>query len=83
MSTAEQQSERLDADADVRRKKGRSWLKIGVFYVLTPLLTLPLELLNHHAQGNGARVITTGVMRRRSDPRTPRFSSCVSAQKVS
>ena len=40
----------------------RVWLKIGVFYVLTMLLTLPIEFLNHHAQGSGAAVLVTAAM---------------------
>jgi membrane protease YdiL (CAAX protease family) len=43
-------------------ESGRAWLKIGVFYVLALLLTLPLEFLNHHARGNGTNVLTTAVM---------------------
>ena len=60
--TAWQQSDRLDAGADARRDKGRIWLKIGLFYVLTMLLTLPMEFLTHGAQGNGVRVLTVAAM---------------------
>ena len=42
--------------------QSRTWSKIGTFYVLTLLLVLPLEWLNHHAQGNGTRTLTTAVM---------------------
>lgn len=56
MSTAEQQSDRLDADADVQGKKGRSWLKIGVFYMCLRFANPATGMLNHHTQGNGARV---------------------------
>jgi membrane protease YdiL (CAAX protease family) len=60
--TTGQLSGRLDADAHARGEQGRIWLKIGLFYVLTLLLTIPLEFLNHHAQGNGARVLVVSVM---------------------
>ena len=60
--TAWQQSDRLDAGGDLRGEKGRIWLKIGLFYVIAMLLTLPLEFLNHHAQGKGVQVMTVAVM---------------------
>jgi membrane protease YdiL (CAAX protease family) len=50
------------ADLDAGDVKGRIWLKIGLYYVLAVLLTLPLELLIHGAQGNGPRVLNAGVM---------------------
>jgi membrane protease YdiL (CAAX protease family) len=62
MVTAGEISDRLDADAGVRGGKGRIRLKIGLFYVLAVLLTLPLEVLNHHAQGYALQVLVTGVM---------------------
>ena len=58
--TAWQQSARIDANA--QSAKGRIWLKIGLFYVLALLLTVPLEFLNHNAQGNGVRVLVVAVM---------------------
>jgi membrane protease YdiL (CAAX protease family) len=60
--TTGQLSGRLDADAQARGEKDRIWLKIGLFYVLTLLLTLPMEFLNHHAQGNGVRVLVVAAM---------------------
>jgi membrane protease YdiL (CAAX protease family) len=60
--TTGQQSDRLDADVHARSEQGRIWLKIGLFYVLAVGLILPLESLNHHAQGYGLRVLVTGVM---------------------
>ena len=60
--TTWQQSARLDVDAEVRDEKRRTWLKISLFYVVALLLTVPLEFLNHHAQGNGVRVLTVAVM---------------------
>ena len=60
--TAVQRSDRLDAGGGLLDKKQRTWLKIGVYYVLAVLLILPLELLNHHAQGNGPRVLVVAVM---------------------
>ncbi len=42
--------------------RSRVWLKIGLYYVLAVLLILPLEMLNHHAQGSGPRVLTMAVM---------------------
>jgi hypothetical protein len=50
------------ADVDARGAKGRIWLKIGLFYVLVMLLTFPLELLMHRAQGNGSRVMVVALM---------------------
>ena len=58
--TAWQQSARIDANA--QSAKGRIWLKIGLFYVLALLPTVPLEFLNHNAQGNGVRVLVVAVM---------------------
>ena len=46
----------------MRGRKGRIRLKIGLFYVLAVLLILPLEVLNHHAQGFALQVLVTGVM---------------------
>ena len=62
MVTAGEISDRLDADAGVQGGKGRIRLKIGLFYVLAVLLILPLEVLNHHAQGFALQVLVTGVM---------------------
>ncbi len=42
--------------------KGRIWRTIGVFYALAVLLTLPVEWLVHHGEGNGARLLTVAVM---------------------
>jgi membrane protease YdiL (CAAX protease family) len=56
--TAGHLSDRLDADAE----KGRIWLKIGLFYVLTMLLTLPMEFLTHDAQGKGTQVLIVAAM---------------------
>ena len=60
--TAGEISDRLDADAGVQGGKGRIGLKIGLFYLLAVLLILPLEVLNHHAQGFALQVLVTGVM---------------------
>lgn len=59
--TTVQQFDRLDG-GDLRDEKRRTWLKIVLYYALAVLLTVPLELLNHHAQGNGARVLVVAVM---------------------
>jgi uncharacterized protein len=42
--------------------RSRVWLKICLYYALAVLLILPLEVLNHHAQGYGLRVLVTAVM---------------------
>lgn len=60
--TTKQQSDRLDTYGQARGEQGRIWLKIGLFYVITLLMTLPLEFLNHRAQSNGARVLVVAVM---------------------
>ncbi len=60
--TAGEISDRLDADAGVQGGKGGIRLKIGLFYALAVLLILPLEVLNHHAQGYALQVLVTAVM---------------------